>query len=106
MDPRGPVTTQEIWIGTVEISYTRENAPTLFKPAFTVITTWASNAEEFREKCTRMLEHDGWKLIGVDRSNPVLEGDIFSEEVEEMLERTRHNPNAIIFGTFYTYPVM
>jgi hypothetical protein len=23
-----------------------------------------------------------------------------------MLERTRDNPNAIIYGTFYSYPVM
>ena len=30
----------------------------------------------------------------------------FSEEVEDMLERTRDNPNAIIYGTFYSYPVM
>ncbi len=28
----------------------------MFQPAFTVVTTWASNAEEFREKCLRMLE--------------------------------------------------
>jgi hypothetical protein len=30
----------------------------------------------------------------------------FNEEVEDMLERTRSNPNAIIYGTFYSYPVM
>jgi hypothetical protein len=29
-----------------------------------------------------------------------------AEEVEDMLERTRNNPNAIIYGTFYSYPVM
>jgi hypothetical protein len=100
------VTQPDIWIGTVEISYTKENAPTVFKPAFTVITTWASNAEEFREKCNRMLESYGWKLIGVERANPLPDNGTFSEEVEDMLERTRSNPNAIIYGTFHTYPVM
>jgi hypothetical protein len=30
----------------------------------------------------------------------------FSEELQDMLERTRNNPNAIIYGTFYSYPMM
>jgi beta-galactosidase/beta-glucuronidase len=48
----------------------------------------------------------GWKLLGVERANPVPEEGEFSEEVEDMLERTRTNPSAIIYGTFYSYPVM
>ena len=53
-----------------------------------------------------MLESYGWKLLDVERANPVPEAGEFSEEVEDMLERTRNNPNAIIYGTFYSYPVM
>ena len=53
-----------------------------------------------------MLESYGWKLLGVDRANPAPEEGDFSEEVEDMLERTRGNPNAIIYGTFHSYPVM
>jgi hypothetical protein len=104
--PRGQVTQPDIWIGTIEISWIDENGPGVFRPAFTVVTTWATNAEEFREKCIRMLESYGWKLIDVDRANPVPDNVEFNEEIEDMLERTRSNPNAIIYGTFYTYPVM
>ena len=100
------MTQSDIWIGTIEISWIDENRPGVFHPAFTVVTTWATNAEEFREKCIRMLESYGWKLIEVDRANPVPDNVEFNEEVEDMLERTRSNPNAIIYGTFYTYPVM
>jgi hypothetical protein len=96
----------EIWIGTIEISWADEKTPHVFKPAFTVVTTWANSPGEFCEKCTRMLESYGWKLLGVDRSSPVSESMVFSEEVEDMLERTRNNPKAIIYGTFYSYPVM
>jgi hypothetical protein len=99
------VTQPEIWIGTVEVYWANEDEPTKFDPAFTVITTWASNAEEFREKCIQMLESYGWKLLSVNRANPIPEGAAFSEEVADMLERTRSNPNAIIFGTFHNYPV-
>jgi hypothetical protein len=96
----------EIWIGTVEISFANLDAPEAMKPAFTVVTTWATSSEEFRQKCSRMLESYGWKLLGVERANPVQVGSEFSDEVEDMLERTRCNPNAVIYGTFYSYPVM
>ena len=102
----GEVAKTEIWIGTIEISWSDEKTPEAFQPAFTVVTTWATTAEEFREKCSRMLESYGWKLLGVDRANPAPENGDFSEEVEDMLERTRGNPNAIIYGTFYSYPVI
>ncbi len=53
-----------------------------------------------------MLESYGWKLLGIDRANPVSDDDDFGKEVEDMLERTKSNPNAIIYGTFHTYPTM
>jgi predicted fused transcriptional regulator/phosphomethylpyrimidine kinase len=53
-----------------------------------------------------MLESYGWKLIEVDRANPIPENATFSEEVEDMLERTSSNPNAIIHGILHNYPVM
>jgi hypothetical protein len=96
----------DIWIGNIEISWSDEKTPTVFRPAFTVVTTWATNPAEFREKCVRMLESDGWKLLDVEQANSVPNEVEFSEEVEDMLARTRSNPNAIIYGTFHSYPVM
>ena len=96
----------QIWIGTIEIYYASPETPRVWEPAFTTVTTWASNSEEFSQKCTRMLESYGWKLLGIDRANPVSDEDEFSEETEDMLERTKSNPNAIIYGTFHTYPKM
>jgi len=53
-----------------------------------------------------MLESYGWNLFGVEKSNPVSPGHDHNDEVAEMLEGARGNPNAIIYGTFHTYPVM
>ena len=78
--------------------------PTVWKPAYTTVTTWACKAEEFSQKCTRMCY--GWKLLGIDQANPVSDEDEFSEETEDMLKRTKSNPNAIIYGRFHTYPKM
>ena len=73
------------------------------KNAFTVVTTWASSVEEFRQKCELMLESYGWKLLGIDGANPAPDNYDYNAEVADQLERTRVNPNAIIYGTFYTY---
>jgi len=45
-------------------------------------------------------------FLGVEVANPVPQGVVFGDEVEDMLERTRVNEAAIIYGTFHTYPVM
>ena len=95
-----------IWVGTIEISFLDHEDSQKRKNAFTVVTTWASNADEFRQKCELMLESHGWKLLGVERANPALEKYDYNERVADQLERTSVNPNAIIYGTFFTYPVM
>lgn len=97
-----------IWIAVIEISFTDPEGPTTAKPkpAFAVVTTWATSSEEYKEKCERMLKSYGWNLIEVDNAGPASERGDFSDEVEDMLERTRSNPNAIIYRTFHSYPVM
>ena len=100
------VTQPDVWIGTIEISWSDEKTPTVFQPAFTVVTTWATSREAFREKCVRMLESCGWRLLGVEQANPAPNEGDFDDEVEDMLARTRANPDAIIYGTFHSYRVM
>lgn len=95
-----------IWIGTIDLSYFDSDKPDSRKNAFAVVTTWACKPEEFAEKCKLMLESYGWSLLGVEKSNPASPIQDYSDEVADMLERTRVNPNAVIYGTFHTYPVM
>jgi hypothetical protein len=93
----------EIWMGTVEINVAGPESPGGMKRAFTVITMWAGSYDEFARKCRLMLESHGWKLLSVERASPVPDDRIFSNDVEDMLERTRENRDAIIFGTFHSY---
>jgi hypothetical protein len=93
----------EIWMGTVEINVADSESSDAMKRAFTVITTWAGSYDEFARKCGQMLENHGWKLLSVERASPVPDDRIFSNEVEDMLERTRENREAVIFGTFHSY---
>jgi hypothetical protein len=41
----------EIWIGVVEISYIDSDKPDTRKNAFTVVTAWACNSDEYATKC-------------------------------------------------------
>jgi len=100
------VTQPDIWIGAIEISWIDENRPGVFRPAFTVVTTWATNAEEFREKCIRMLESYGWKLIDVDRANPVPDNVEFNEKWRTCSKEREVIQTQSSTGRFYSYPVM
>jgi len=96
---------KRIWFGIVEIEYATGEAPDKLKRAFTTVTTWACNNGEFSRKCKEMLEHYGWRLLGVEEAEPVKKNQKFSRNVEEMVRRTRANPSAVIYGTFHTYPL-
>ena len=96
---------KRVWFGIVEVEYVTEEAPDSLKRAFTTVTTWATSDREFSRKCKEMLEHYGWRLLGVEEAQPVRKNQKLSGDVEEMLQRTRANPSAVIYGTFHTYPV-
>jgi hypothetical protein len=93
----------EIWMGTVEINVAASESPNAVKRAVTVVTTWASSYDEFARKSRQMVESHGWKLLSVERACPVPDDQIFTNEVEDMLERIRENREATIFGTFHSH---
>jgi hypothetical protein len=70
---------------------------------FMNITTWADSRESASSKIERYLGSLGWHLVLVDQADVIDEESEFGDEVAEMIERTRNNPNAIILGTFHTY---
>ena len=54
----------------------------MFQPAFTMVTTWAANAEEFRKKCIQMLESYGWRLLGAEGAGPAPEDGHLAEKLK------------------------
>jgi hypothetical protein len=94
----------ELWIGTFEVYFMNPETPGVWKPAFTTVVTWACDSKEFSDKCNEIVENHGWRLIGTERAGPVSKDGEYSEEVEDMLDRAKDNPNAIILGTFHSYP--
>ena len=70
---------------------------------FMNITTWSDSKENASSKIERYLNSFGWSLVEVDKADVIDEDVPYHEEVADMIDRTRSNPNAIILGTFHTY---
>jgi hypothetical protein len=73
------------------------------KIGFMNITTWADSKDAASSKIERYLNSFEWSLVLVDKGDVIHEDSQFGDEVADMIERTRDNPNAIILGTFHTY---
>jgi len=70
---------------------------------FMNITMWADSKEGASLKIERYLNSFGWNLVEVDTADIIDEDSRLGDEVADMIDRTRDNPNAIILGTFHTY---
>ena len=93
---------KELWTGRVELL----TPPTEFgdTKAFTNIVTWASDAQQFRDRVASVLEEYGWSLIDVEECGPVSRFNRLGEEVSEVVESAKVNPKACIYTTFHCYP--
>src|SRR5437899_2249918 len=71
---------------------------------FMNVTTWADSADTARDKIAQYIARFRWHLISIEDARPVGDDEVFvDEEIQDMIERTRTNPNAIILGTFHGY---
>jgi hypothetical protein len=43
-------------------------------------------------------------VLGVENARPIASESSFDEEIAEIIERAKTNPNACIFATFHYYP--
>lgn len=94
----------ELWVGLVELRPLKKGHG---KPAFTNILTWASNSESFRAKVDTIAAKLDMYVIGVEGEEPLAarrERSKLTEDLEDMLLRASSNPNAIVYGTFLTFP--
>jgi hypothetical protein len=98
---------RELWKGLVELRRL-PNSDLLHDVggAFTYIVTWASDGVEFREKAECLADSLALYVFGVEHEHPVADDmdSPVSEEIADLIQRAESNPNAILYGTFHTYP--
>jgi predicted TIM-barrel enzyme len=94
---------KKLWIGVVEV-LTEPSSGDGNTRAFTNVVTWANSAARYGTAVTEVFLKYGWTVLGVENARPVDSETDFNEEIAEIIERARTNPNACIFATFHYYP--
>jgi hypothetical protein len=92
-----------LWIGLVEV-LTEPSAGGGNTRAFTNVVTWAETASEFASTVSEVFEGYGWTVLGVENERQLTDEAAFGEEIAEIIERAKTNPNACIYATFHYYP--
>jgi hypothetical protein len=64
---------------------------------------WAESTYDYVTTVTNVFSEYGWIVLGVESARPTTSETDFDGEIDEIIERTKSNPNAFIFATFYYY---
>jgi hypothetical protein len=93
-----------IWKLVAEILVQPGDMPTGLTKGFMNVTTWADSAESAAQKLSGYIKRFNWHVISIEEARIVGEDDEFADEqLEDMVAKTRSNPDAIILGTFHGY---
>jgi hypothetical protein len=96
----------ELWIGLVELKPLNRQAYGA-AGAFTNIVTWANDAEGFRKKVEVLAAIIDMYVADAEGAEPLTQraekGNI-TEEIDDLVLRAESNPDAILYGTFHSYP--
>ncbi len=78
--------------------------PSGLTKGFMNVTTWADSAKSAEAKLANYISQFKWLVLSIANARPIAEAEQFDDErMEEMIMRTRTNPDAIILGTFHGY---
>ena len=95
---------ERIWKLVAEVLVEPGDMPSGLTKGFMNVTTWAESPDSARDKLEKYIERFNWHVISIEDARPVADdGEYVDEQMQDMIDRTRTNPNAIILGTFHGY---
>ena len=100
---------KQIWIGMVEVRPLGRRGRELLenaKGAFIDVVTWASGPDEYRSNAARLFSDLDLFVVDVENDETLEARErkkMLTFEIEDMVERARSNPGAIIYGTFHLW---
>jgi hypothetical protein len=95
--------TQQLWILTAEILMKPTDLASGDTKGFTNIVTWADSANTGQQKVSEVLKSYGWELLGIEGARRFDESRSYDDDILEIVEQARANPDACIIGTVFTY---
>jgi|ERR1035437_3456439 hypothetical protein len=92
-----------LWIVTCEMSVEPGDLESGDTLAFTNVVTWGDNSEDAVERVRLCSAKYKWTVIGVEKTKPVDQDKDYGDDLSDLIEQATDNPDAILYGTFYSY---
>ena len=92
-----------VWITTAEVQVEPGDMPSGDTLGFMKITMWAASQEALLKKLETYLSKYRWKLLSVANTEPVDSSRDYGDEVNQMIDETLDDCNAVRIGTYYSY---
>lgn len=93
----------KIWMTTAEVQVEAGDMSSGDTLGFMRVTLWAGSSEDFLQKLEAYLAKHKWKLLSSDRTQEVDPSLDYGDEVNQMIDETLQDHNAVRLGTYYSY---
>jgi len=67
------------------------------------VTLWASSYEDFSQRLRAYLAKYRWELLSMEKTDVVDPSLDYDDEVNQMIDETQQDQDAIRLGAFYSY---
>lgn len=94
---------RQLWIVTAEILVKPGELASGETKGFTNVVTWADSSKMAQQKVLEVLKSYGWEVVGIEAVRPFDESRSYSDDLLNIVDQARSNPNACIFGTVFSY---
>jgi hypothetical protein len=94
---------ENVWITTAEVQVEPGDMPSGDTLGFMRITMWASSEKDFVQKLRAYLAQYEWKLLSMENTAVVDPLADYGDEVNQMIDETLQDHNAVRLGTYYSY---
>ena len=93
----------KLWIATCEVSVEPGVLDSARTVAFTNVVTWGETSEDALARIRNCFTEYQWTFIGCEQIDPVNPEKDYGDSLNDLIDRAKDNPNALIYGTFHTY---
>ena len=94
---------RRLWIITAEILLQPGDLPSGQTKGFTNVVTWADSSTAAQQKVSEVLKTYEWEVLGVEAARPFDESGSYDDDLLDIVDQARTNPNACIYGTIFSY---
>jgi hypothetical protein len=95
--------TQQLWVITAEILVKPGDLSSGDTKGFTNIVTWADSPKTAQQKVWEVLKSYGREVLGIEAVRRFDDSRNYDDDILEIVDQARTNPDACIIGTVFSY---